>query len=47
MSSEVIQEVLFQEPIGVRLRRGREQAGLSIEQVGQQLKLPVAIVQAM
>lgn len=47
MSSEVIQEVLFQEPIGVRLRRGREKSGLTIEQVGQQLKLPVAIVQAM
>jgi cytoskeleton protein RodZ len=47
MSSDVVQEVLFQDPIGMRLRRGREKAGLSIEQVGQQLKLPVAIVQAM
>lgn len=47
MSSEVIQDVLFQEAIGMRLRRGREQAGLTVEQVGQQLKLPVAIVQAM
>lgn len=47
MSSEVIQEMLFQEPIGLRLRRGREQAGLTVEQVAQQLKLPVAIVQAM
>lgn len=47
MSSEVIQEMLFQDPIGMRLRRGREQAGLTIEQVGQQLRLPVAIVQAM
>jgi len=47
MSSEVIQDVLFQDPIGMQLRRGREQAGLTIEQVGQQLKLPVAIVQAM
>lgn len=42
-----MQEVLFQDPIGMRLRQGREKAGLSIEQVGQQLKLPVAIVQAM
>ena len=42
MSSEVIQEMLFQDPIGMRLRRGREQAGLTIEQVGQQLRLPVA-----
>jgi cytoskeleton protein RodZ len=47
MSSEVVQDVLFQDPIGMRLRRGREKAGLTIEQVGQQLKLPVAIVQAM
>lgn len=47
MSNEMIQDVLFQEPIGMRLRRGREAAGLTVEQVGQQLKLPVAIVQAM
>ena len=47
MSTENVQEVLFQDPIGLRLRQGREKAGLSIEQVGQQLKLPVAIVQAM
>ncbi len=47
MSTEMIQDVLFQEPIGVQLRRGREQEGLSIEQVGQQLRLPIAIVQAM
>ncbi|MBW8368164.1 MAG: DUF4115 domain-containing protein [Arenimonas sp.] len=47
MSTEVIQDVLFHDPIGMRLRRGREAAGLSMEQVGQQLKLPVAIVQAM
>ena len=47
MSSEVVQEVLFQDPLGLRLRHGREKAGLTIEQVGQQLKLPIAIVQAM
>lgn len=47
MSSEDTQEVLFQDPIGIRLRQGREKAGLSIEQAGQQLKLPVAIVEAM
>ena len=47
MSTENVQEGLFQDPIGLRLRQGREKAGLSIEQVGQQLKLPVAIVQAM
>ena len=47
MSSEGTQEVLFQDPIGIRLRQGREKAGLSLEQAGQQLKLPVAIVDAM
>ncbi len=47
MNGETMQDQLFQDPIGLRLRHGREQAGLSIEQVGQQLKLPVAIVQAM
>jgi cytoskeleton protein RodZ len=47
MSSEGTQEVLFQDPIGIRLRQGREKAGLSLEQAGQQLKLPVAIVEAM
>jgi len=47
MNNQSMQDQLFQDPIGVRLRQGREKAGLSIEQVGQQLKLPVAIVQAM
>lgn len=47
MTTESIQNQLFQDPIGTRLRLGREQAGLSVEQVGQRLKLPVAIVQAM
>ncbi len=42
-----MQDELFQEPIGMRLRRGREKAGLTVEQAAQQLKLPVAIVQAM
>ena len=47
MSHEGTQDVLFQDPIGVRLRLGREKAGLGIEQAAQQLKLPVAIVEAM
>jgi cytoskeleton protein RodZ len=47
MNTESTQEQLFQEPIGVRLRQARLKSGLSVEQVGQQLKLPVAIVQAM
>ncbi|PZO10840.1 MAG: DUF4115 domain-containing protein [Lysobacteraceae bacterium] len=47
MSTEIIQDVLFPDPIGMRLRHGRESAGLSIEQVGQQLRLPVEIIKAM
>jgi cytoskeleton protein RodZ len=47
MNTESMQDQLFPDPVGVRLRVGREKAGLSIEQVGQQLRLPVAIVQAM
>lgn len=47
MSTEGMQEALFQDPIGMRLRAARTQAGLSIEQAGQQLRLPVAIIEAM
>lgn len=47
MNSDSMQDQLFQEPVGVQLRQARQKAGLSVEQVGQQLKLPVAIVQAM
>ena len=41
------QESLFQDPLGVQLRLAREQAGLTIENVGAQLRLPTAIVDAM
>jgi cytoskeleton protein RodZ len=47
MSTEGMQEALFQDPIGMRLRAARTQAGLSVEQAGQQLRLPVAIIEAM
>lgn len=47
MSSEGRQEALFEEPIGLRLRAAREKNGLSQEQAGQQLRLPVAIIDAM
>lgn len=47
MNEEVMQDSLFQDPLGVRLRLAREQAALSREQAGAQLKLPVAIVDAM
>jgi len=47
MNSEGRQEALFEEPIGLRLRAAREKHGLSQEQAGQQLRLPVAIIDAM
>lgn len=47
MNVETQQPPLFDDPVGSQLRRTREKAGLGVEQVGQQLKLPVAIVEAM
>lgn len=47
MSTEGRQDALFEDPIGVRLRVAREKQGLSPEQAGAQLKLPVAIIEAM
>ncbi len=47
MTQDVSQEALFQDPIGLRLRQARESQSLSVVQVAQQLKLPVAIVEAM
>ncbi|GAB2655190.1 RodZ domain-containing protein [Arenimonas aestuarii] len=47
MSIEGRQEGLFEDPIGQRLRTAREKCGLSKEQAGQQLRLPVAIIEAM
>ncbi|HEX5693484.1 MAG TPA: helix-turn-helix transcriptional regulator, partial [Arenimonas sp.] len=47
MSTEGRQDVLFEEPIGLRLRAAREKNGLSQEQAGHQLRLPVAIIDAM
>lgn len=41
------QQPLFQEPLGMQLRLARERAGLSLENVGAQLRLPTAIVDAM
>jgi cytoskeleton protein RodZ len=47
MTQDVSQEALFQDPIGLRLKQARVSQSLSITEVGQQLKLPVAIVEAM
>lgn len=47
MSSESFQEALFEDPIGQRFRNAREKAQLSLESVSRQLKLPVAVIEAI
>ncbi|MDY0022270.1 RodZ domain-containing protein [Arenimonas caeni] len=47
MNHEGRQDALFEDPIGLRLRAAREKQGLAIEQASQQLRLPVAIIEAM
>lgn len=42
-----LQNSLFPEPVGDRLRAAREQAGLSREEVAQQLRLPSVVIAAM
>lgn len=42
-----MQDSLFQDPLGQRLRAARERAGLSREQAAQRLRLPHVIVEAM
>jgi cytoskeleton protein RodZ len=41
------QQTLFADPLGLRLRHAREAKRWSVEAVAQQLKLPVAVVEAM
>ncbi|GGA75019.1 membrane protein [Arenimonas soli] len=47
MTTEGRQEGLFVDPLGQRLRAARDKCGLTREQAGQQLRLPVAIIEAM
>lgn len=47
MTIESFQDTLFEDPIGLRFRHAREKARLTLEQVAQQLKLPVAILDAI
>jgi cytoskeleton protein RodZ len=47
MNNETIQETLFADPVGLRFRHAREGKRWSRESVAQQLKLPVAVVEAM
>jgi cytoskeleton protein RodZ len=46
-NDEVRREAAAGEPLGLRLRKGREAMGLSPAEAGERLKLPVAIVEAM
>jgi cytoskeleton protein RodZ len=45
--SEEIQQTLFADPLGLRLRHAREGRQWSREAVAQQLKLPVAVIDAI
>jgi cytoskeleton protein RodZ len=45
--NEGIQETLFADPVGLRLRHAREGKRWSREAVAQQLKFPVAVVEAI
>jgi cytoskeleton protein RodZ len=47
MTIESFQDTLFEDPIGLRFRHAREKARLSLDSVAQQLKLPVAILDAI
>lgn len=47
MSIESFQDTLFEDPIGLRFRHAREKARWSQESVAQQLKLPVAVLDAI
>ena len=47
MTIESFQDTLFEDPIGLRFRHAREKGRVSLESVAQQLKLPVAILDAI
>jgi len=47
MSIESFQDSLFDDPIGLRFRHCREKQRLSLESVAQQIKLPVAVLDAI
>ncbi len=47
MTIESFQDTLFEDPVGLRFRHAREKARSSLESVAQQLKLPVAVIEAI
>jgi cytoskeleton protein RodZ len=46
-TSDSVQQTLFADPLGLRLRNAREGRRWSREAVAQQLKLPVAVIEAI
>ena len=47
MNNDTFQDTLFEDPIGLRFRHCREKQKMSLESIAQQLKLPVAILEAI
>ena len=47
MNNDSFQDSLFEDPLGLRFRHCREKQRMSLESVAQQLKLPVAILEAI
>ena len=47
MSHESFQDSLFEDPLGLKLKHAREKAGMSKEIAAQQLKFPLAVVEAI
>jgi cytoskeleton protein RodZ len=47
MNQDTPQESLFEDPVGLRFRAARERLRWSVESAAQQLKLPVAVIEAV
>jgi cytoskeleton protein RodZ len=47
MNNESFQDSLFEDPLGLKFRHCREKQRMSLESVAQQIKLPVAILEAI
>jgi cytoskeleton protein RodZ len=47
MNNDSFQDSLFEDPLGLRFRHCREKQRMSLESVAQQIKLPVAILEAI
>ena len=47
MIQDNFQDSLFEDPVGLRFRHAREKARWSLESAAQQLKLPVAVIDAI